>query len=35
MSGRWKRLGWFVVLWAASVLTIGAVALALRTLLGQ
>ena len=26
----WKRLGWFVGLWAASVLVLGAVAYVLR-----
>jgi hypothetical protein len=29
----WKRLGWFVGLWAASVAVIGIVAYALRAVL--
>ena len=26
----WKRLGWFVALWAAGVLAVGSVAYAIR-----
>ena len=26
----WKRLGWFVLLWAAGVATVGTVALLIR-----
>ncbi len=28
-----RRLGWFLALWLAGVLTVGAVAMALRTLM--
>ena len=31
--GRWRRLGWFVLLWLCGVLTVGAVAFLLRGLL--
>jgi hypothetical protein len=30
---RWKRLLWFVVIWAGSVAALGAVAWAIRSLL--
>ena len=29
----WKRVGWFVLLWAASVATLGVIALFLRFML--
>jgi hypothetical protein len=29
-GSRWKRLGWFVALWAAGVLAVGSVAYLLR-----
>ncbi|UPG74173.1 DUF2474 family protein [Roseomonas gilardii subsp. gilardii] len=32
-GGRWRRLGWFVLLWLCGVLTVGAVAFLLRGLL--
>jgi hypothetical protein len=30
MSGRWRQLGWFVGIWAASVAVLGLVSLGLR-----
>ncbi|MFS8048062.1 DUF2474 family protein [Rhizobium sp. BR 314] len=32
-SSIWKRLGWFVAIWAASVLSLAVVALLLRLIL--
>ena len=32
-SSLWKRLGWLVAIWAASVLTLGVVALLLRLIM--
>jgi len=32
-GGRWRRLGWFVLLWLGGVVTVGAVAFLLRSLL--
>ncbi|MBT8447646.1 MAG: DUF2474 domain-containing protein [Gammaproteobacteria bacterium] len=32
-SSTWKRLGWFLLLWAASVATLGVIALFLRLML--
>lgn len=34
MAGGWRRLGWFVGIWAASVLALGAVSLVIRQWLG-
>ncbi|WP_260987487.1 DUF2474 domain-containing protein [Roseomonas gilardii] len=31
--GRWRRLGWFVLLWACGVLTVGAVGFLIRSVL--
>lgn len=33
MAPRLKRLGWFVAIWALSVLALGAVGLAIRSVL--
>jgi len=33
-AGRWRRLLWFVVIWAASVATLGIIALLIRRLIG-
>lgn len=33
-AGRWRRLGWFVALWLAGVLTVAAIAYGLRAILG-
>ena len=32
-SERWRRLGWLLLIWCASVAALGAVALAIRALL--
>ncbi len=32
-SSIWKRLGWMIVIWAASVMSLGAVAFLLRLIL--
>jgi hypothetical protein len=34
VAERWQRLFWFVVIWAGSVAALGAVAWAIRWLLG-
>jgi hypothetical protein len=33
MAGRLKQLGWFVAIWALSVLTLGIVGLAIRAVI--
>ena len=33
-ASRWRRLMWFVVLWAAGVLTVGIVGYAIKLVLG-